>query len=589
MYRLVFLIVLFSMLVSLGPAPGHAEQKPEKKMRLASVFVRGELPESSTQVGLFGNVRMDLRKLVMRLDKAAKDDRLDGVVLRVRTPVIGHARLSELRDAVRRVRKAGKTVYADLQMATARDYLLACACDEIIMPESGTLMITGVRAEVAFLKRLLDKIGVRADMLQVGDYKGAAEPLMRDSMSPQFREQYNALVDDLYDQIVDTVANDRQIDRENVLQLIDKGLFTAADALEAGLIDHVEYPRGLEDRIKSAAKASELVMVDNYGRKKIKNDFSGMMGMMKMMEMLMGGKPTGRSTKTKKIAVIYASGPIMTGRSTPTLFGDKTIGSQTLVKNLREADEDEKVVAIVLRVDSPGGSALASDLIWHEIDHVKKPIVASMGDVAASGGYYISMGCDKVFAEPGTLTGSIGVVGGKLAIGGLLDKVGVTTETISRGKNSGLLSADEPFSDLQRDVLMRQMKETYHQFVRKAAAGRKIDDKRMESLAGGRIWTGRQAHANGLVDQLGTVQDAVEAARQLAGIAGDEKTELLILPKRKSFFDQMLEDSMYDVRLRTTVDALAPNTGKVLSELYILERLFAEPSVLMLPYRVEIK
>ena len=332
-----------------------------------------------------------------------------------------------------------------------------------------------------------------------------------------------------------------------------------------------------------------MVLLENYGRKKVDADISGIMGMMKMFEMMMGGGATKRTGRTKQIAIIYASGPILSGDEKANLFGDQTIGSRTVVETLRNAEKDKSVVAIVLRVDSPGGSAAASDVIWHEIKRVEKPIVASMGDTAASGGYYIAMGCDKVFAEPGTLTGSIGVVGGKLAVGQLLDKVGVSTEIVSRGKNSGIFSTESKFSDSERQVWMQSMQETYRQFVAKAAESRSIDVDRMQALAGGRLWTGRQAQANGLVDQLGTLQDAVEAARQLAGVNEEEKTELLILPKPKSLFDQMLDDSMIQLNLRTAVDAAVPLRGLKVAEIYMLQDMFAEPSVLVSPYRIDIR
>lgn len=587
---------LFSLVaVAFLPATGTIaeesdKQKPaEKEVQIASLVVKGGLPESTGRFGFFGDVRMDLRKLISRLDKAASDARLVGVVLRIRNPVIGRGRLAELRAAVRRVRKAGKKVYADLQLATPVDYLLACACDEVSMAESGTLMITGVRAEITFMKRMFDKVGIQGDMLQVGDFKGSAEPFMRDSMSPELRRQYESLVDDFYEQMIDTIADDRQLAREKVRELIDTGVFTASAARSAGLVDHVEYENQLLERIKSDVKADRVVLLENYGRKKVDADISGIMGMMKMFEMMMGGGATKRTGRTKQIALIFASGPILSGDEKVNLFGDQTIGSRTVVETLRNAEKDKSVVAIVLRVDSPGGSAAASDLIWHEIKRVGKPIVASMGDTAASGGYYIAMGCDKVFAEPGTLTGSIGVVGGKLAVGQLLDKVGVSTEIVSRGKNSGIFSTESKFSDSERQVWMQSMQETYRQFVAKAAESRSIDVDRMQTLAGGRLWTGRQAQANGLVDQLGTLQDAVEAARQLAGVNEEEKTELLILPKPKSFFDQMLDDSMIQLNLRTAVDAAVPLRGLKVAEIFMLQHMFAEPSVLVSPYRIDIR
>jgi protease-4 len=285
-------------------------------------------------------------------------------------------------------------------------------------------------------------------------------------------------------------------------------------------------------------------------------------------------------------------GIIMPGESTSGLF-EATLGGDTLVKALREAEEDDKVVAIVLRVNSPGGSALASDLVWREVTRIKKPIVASMGDMAASGGYYISMGADKILAEPRTLTGSIGVVGGKMALGGLFGKVGIKTEIISRGKNSGLESMDRPFTDSEREAWLKIMKDIYKQFTTKAAEGRKMEIAQLESLAQGRIFTGRQAAANKLVDQLGTLDDAVAEAKKLAGIDESETVERLILPEPKSFIEELLMGPSVEARatlkLKQELSATLPGLLDVLDDASRLPQLFREPGVTVLPFRARIR
>ncbi len=313
--------------------------------------------------------------------------------------------------------KAGKKVYAIVQETTGAGYLLATACDEIVMPPSGSLTVSGVRMEVTFYKGLLEKLGIQADMLQVGDYKGAAEPMTRDKMSPEFRKQMESVIDDYYSQLATTVAADRKLEVSKVKELIDEGLFTAARAKEVGLIDRVAYEDELSKQLADQQKVDDVTLDDEYGKKKLDEDFSGFGGLMKMIEVLSGAEERGKTSSAKKIAVIYAVGVIISGEGGRSMYG-KAVGSDTIIEALQEAEEDPKVVGIVLRVDSPGGSALASDLMWREITRIKskKPIVASMGDIAASGGYYISMGCSKIFAEPGTLTGSIGVVSGKVAL-----------------------------------------------------------------------------------------------------------------------------------------------------------------------------
>ena len=257
--------------------------------------------------------------------------------------------------------------------------------------------------------------------------------------------------------------------------------------------------------------------------------------------------PKPRKSKQPKVAVIYATGVIVTGKSGVSLLGGgDSCGSTTMIEAIRQAEEDATVKAIVLRVDSPGGSALASDLMWNELKRCKKPIVASMSDVAASGGYYISMAANKIYAEPGTLTGSIGVVGGKLTLGGLYDKIGIKTETLSRGANANIFSTTHPFSESEKKAFLAMMHDTYDVFLDKALEGRKKAGKDMTreklvSLAGGRVWTGRQALANGLVDELGTLDDAVAAAWKMAGQPADKEPEILQLPKARNFLDTLME------------------------------------------------
>ncbi len=564
------------------------DEKTEKKSsaRLAEIEIKGSLPEGPTQEGLFGEVSANLTKILDRLDAAAKDDKIKGVLLEIRDPDIGRAKINEIRSAIARVHKAGKKVYADVRSADSKPYLIATACDEIIMPESGSLAITGVRAELTFYKDLLDKLGVKAEMLQEGAYKGAAEPLTRTSASPEFRHQLESVIDDFYNQMIDTIAADRKLDRGRVKDLIDQGLFTATAAKEAGLIDRVAYVDGFLDDLAKELKVDEVTLAEDYGKKQVDTDFSGMGGFMKLMQALMGGESSGSGGKNKKIAVVYAVGVINTGESGGGMLSEETVGGDTMIKALRQAEDDPKVVAIVLRIDSPGGSALASDLIWRQIVKCKKPIVASMGDTAASGGYYIAMGTKKIFAEPGTLTGSIGVVGGKVALGGLLGKVGVTTEVISRGKNSGMESMDEPFTASEREAWRNSMHDMYRQFTTKAAEGRKLDLKHLQDdLAGGRVFSGRMAVRNKLVDELGTLDDAVAEAKKLAGLKADEPVDRLNLPKPKGLLDMLLGDSATEARL----SGAAPELASQLKQVATLRRLLAEPTVLVMPYSLRIK
>jgi len=580
------LFVLGSMIclpcLFLSPARA-APEKAKPKPKVVQFSLKGTYPEGPRSEGLFAELQPSLAAVIRRMDAAAGDDEVAAVWLKIEPLAIGRGKIYELRCAITRLRKAGKPVYAEMNTAMAPQYLLAVACDEIVMPPSGMLIIPGVRAEVTFYKGLLDKLGIQFDMLQMGKYKGAAEPFTRSNMSEPLRESLEAIVDDTYEDVADVIAADRQMKDHRVKTLMDRGLFNAAAAKNAGLIDRVAYADQFRESLCKQLGADQIELVTKYKRKSVDTDFSGLGGMMKLMQLVLGTKPVKTAGQGKKIAVVYAVGPIMEGKSTTDLFGSSAVGSTTIVEALRKAADSEQVVAIVLRIDSPGGSAVASDLIWRETVRIEKPIIASMGDVAGSGGYYIAMGCDKILAEPGTVTGSIGVVGGKLVVGRLYEKIGITTEVISRGENSGAFSMTEPFTPKERKVWTEMLKSTYGQFVQKAAQGRNMSAKQLGALAQGRVYTGRMAAENGLIDQLGTLADALDTAKQAAGLKKDEKVELLILPRPKTLFEQLFADPSAEL------ESTAPELLEAARKTKLFRRLFTEPTLLWMPYEVELK
>ena len=568
-----------------------SDSRPSKT-RLAHISIEGELPETAGQPTLFGDLGIDLRATIGRLDKAAEDEKIAGVVLEIRPAALGRGKLNELRAAIGRVRAGGKKVYAQLEMASGAQYLLASACNEVIMPEPGVVLIPGIYGEFAYYKDLFEKIGIEADMMHVGDYKGAAEPYTRRNMSEPVRKNLTAMIDDLFDQMVTTIATDRGLRVDDVRAIVDKGLLTATQALEAGLIDRVSYPDAFREHLKEQYQAEKLVYVVNYGKKKLDTDFSGPMGMIKLFQAMLGGGKSKRDSTKDHIAIVYAIGPIMPGKSQSGAFGGQSMGSTTIVEALNKAAEDKSVKAIVMRVNSPGGSALASDLIWRATQTIEKPIVVSMGDVAGSGGYYIAMGADQIIAEPGTVTGSIGVVGGKIVLGNMFGKIGITTDVISRGKNSSLFSSSAKFSETERQVVGDMMRDVYRLFTTKAAAGRDMSLEELEALAGGQVYTGRDAKRNGLIDELGTLKDAIAAAKRLAGLDPDAKTGLKILPKPRNPFESLFGADLQAEReasLISSVQHLAPEIVGPLRQAAQLRRLMTERAVLIMPFAVEIK
>ncbi len=570
----------------------HEEKEAKvEKVRLAMLTLKDSLPETVAQAGPFGEGKLDMRELINRFEKASKDKTVSGIVLDIQNPSIGRGKVDELRGAISRFRKSGKKIYAMLDSAEPADYLVACACDEIVMPETGVVMLPGVHAEATFYKNLLAKLGVEADFIHIGDFKGAAEPLTRDKFSEPVRENMTKLIDDLYDDMVTTIVKNRPVSIAQAKEIIDTGLVTAGRAKELGLIDRVAYPDTMRDELTKQYHADSVALVKNYGKKEVDTDFSGPMGFVKLMQVMMGSDSSSSERKGKKIAVIYALGPIMTGKSESGFMGAESMGSETIIEALRKANNDKNVVAIVLRVDSPGGSALASDLIWHETQILKKPLVASMGDVAASGGYYISMGAKKIFAEPGTITGSIGVVGGKLATTGLFDKVGITTDTIERGKNSGMFSSSGKFTDSQREVVKNMMEDMYGQFTTKAAKGRNMPVENLRKLAGGRVYSGRQAKENGLVDELGTLHDAVAEAKKLAGLDASTEVRIQVLPEPTNFFESLFGDleAEKETHIRQGLDSMAPELMTIARRAALLRTIFERPVAFMMPFDLNIK
>jgi protease-4 len=566
---------------------------------LAHIKLSGNPEESApAEDPIFGGVMGETFKLKLdRIKKAKNDKTVHGLYLELEGLDIGWAKLDELTEAIADFRKSGKKVFAFLQSGEPKDYLLALACDEVCAPESGLLMLNGLRAEVTFYKDLLDHVGIEADFLRMGEAKSAVEPFTSTKMSDASRKQLEGVLDDRYEHgVVERIVKsraDKKFTADQVKKLIDQGPYTPKAALKAGLIDRVAYEDKYSDEIKSVLKADKVTVVKNYGQAKAEEiDFTKL-----MMKML--APPKMSFSNKPKIAVIYATGVIISGKSSQSILGSATCGSHTMIEAIRQAEEDANVKAIVLRVDSPGGSAFASDLIWNELKKCKKPVVASMGDVAASGGYYICMSGSKIFADPGTLTGSIGVFGGKMTFAKLYDKIGLKTEVISRGANANILSMDSKFSASERAAMSAFMKDVYDQFLDKALEGRKKAGKDMtrdqlEKLAGGRIWTGRQAKANGLIDELGTLEDALAEAKKQAGVPEGKEMDILALPKARSLVETLLDlkgDSKLGSPELRSLQLLreVPELNRKLSGVEGLLQLRGEPAWLLAPYKIDVR
>ena len=587
-------VALLGAVLALCPLAVRADEVPAKKKAgvAAHIKLSGSMDEKApTTDGLFGAVGETFEMRLDRIRKAGTDKAVSALLLEIDGPSVGWGKMHELTRAIAEVRASGKKVYAYLEGGSNADYMIALACDDVCVPDAAWLMLTGVRMEVTFYKGLLDKLGVQADMLHMGDFKGAAEPYTRDSLSEPNRKQLSMVLDDFFDnEMVARVVAGRKKAKFTpaaVKKIIDAGPYSAKAASKAGLIDRVAYFDDYDAVIKADLGVDTLKIERDYGKKK--HEEIDIFGLYK--KLMFGSGTKVFSSKAPKVAVIYASGAIVSGKSGTSLMGGESVGSETLIAAIRQAEKDETVKAIVLRIDSPGGSALASDLIWKEIRRCKKPVLASMSDVAASGGYYIAMAAGKIYAEPGTITGSIGVVGGKMALRGVYDKLGIKTEVLSRGANSGLLSSSEPFSDSEREAFRSLMSETYDIFVDKALegrarAGKKMTREELLKLAGGRIWTGRQAKANGLIDELGTLEEVIAAAAKLGGLPAT-RPELLQLPKSRGLMESLLEGQL-DASLTTSLRKV-PGLAEKLRGVDTLIELRRDPVWAIAPFRVEVK
>jgi protease-4 len=498
------------------------------------LFVRlqGEIPDQpSADLGLLLERRApSLRTLVESLDRAAKDPKVSSVVLRVGTlPDAGWAKIQELRDAVSRFRKSGKPAYAHIEYCGNKEYYLATACSKIYALPTAILDVSGLSLDVTFLRHGLDKLGVEAQFEGVGKYKNAPNQFTESSFTPPHREQMEALVDSLFGQYLAGIASGRGKTAEEVRAIVDEGPFDAHSALKAGLVDELLY----EDELSSRMKDAERITPSRYVK-----------------------ASRGFSFETRpKLALVYAVGEINTGESQNGSFGGSVAGSDTVAGALRQARNDDAIKAVVFRVDSPGGFGPAADAIWREVALLRKskPVVVSMGDYAASGGYYIAMAGDVIVAEPGTLTGSIGVFSGKFSLRGLYDKLGVTKEILSRGRNASLYTEYRPWSPDERAKVRAMNVAFYEEFVRKAAEGRKTSYAEVDAVAQGRVWTGADALHHGLVDRLGGTDAAIAAAKEKAGIPTGREVELVVMPERKGLFETILERQDDDVAKLTAL------------------------------------
>ena len=542
------------------------------------------IPEDQLAKAIGINQGQSFTGLLTQLRKAKVDDRVGAVLLDIKFPRIGWGKAEELREAIKEFRTSGKKVYAYMDLGMNREYYIATAADKIFLPPSGDLYVNGFAAEAMFYKGSLDKLGIEADVIQIGPkYKNAPDQYTKKEMGEGQREVINSVLDEYFTRFTGGIADARKKSVEDVKAIIDNAPYNARQAKEIGLIDDAIYNEQVYEELKKELdyKPDEKLRTIRGGEyREIPSDSLGL-------------------NKGERIALIYASGAINVGRSNDSPFGGSMVGSDTVVAAVTDAANDTSIKAIVLRVDSPGGSALASDLMWNAIESAKKkgkPVVVSMSDVAASGGYYIACNADKIVAEPTTITGSIGVFMGKPVVKGFYDWLGITNEYVMRGKNSGIFRETEKWTPEERAKMEEGANNIYfNNFLPKVATGRKMDQERANALGQGRVWTGTQAKENGLIDEFGGLEKAIDIAKELASLPADKDVRRVVFPAPRPFFETLFGDpeetqTTAEVKAQHALAASLPEEARrAFRYAELFDRMRNGEAMLMLPFELEIR
>lgn len=488
---------------------------------------------------------INMHDIWVNLQKAKKDSRIQAIVIRLGNLVCDWAKVNEIRELLLDFRSTGKKAYAYIEEAIEfdKEYYLATACDQIILHPQGFLIINGIGGYVPFVKKALDQLGIEAEVEHVEEYKTAYHMFIEDKLTPAHREMLDSIYADLYSHYVQGLAQARGKSQEEIKQLLDHGFFQGEKAKAAGLVDELLYEDQFQELILDGRKSINRISHSQY----------------------LNTKPASVGIyKGKKIALIYGTGTIISGEGFYSLMGSATVS-----RWIRRARKDKSIAAVVFRIDSPGGSAVASDTIWREVVLTKKekPFIASMSDLAGSGGYQVAMAAHKIVAQPQTLTGSIGVIFAKINLEQLYQKLGITGERIQYGQRADMFSTFRKATAEERSLLKKEILGTYDHFITKAAQGRNMSKADINEVGRGRVWTGAQALELGLIDEIGGLTRAIALAKELAGIPEKESVRLVVWPQKISVFDMIMGRKAAATKL-----GLSPEVEEVISTLRLLEK-----------------
>jgi protease-4 len=574
----LFLIISILMIVGIGAAMSGGESEFEVKensilkLDLNRPIVENASTEDDNPFATIPNPffesteKIGLIQILSALERARIDNNVKGIYLDVSFPMAGYAKLTEIRNALEKFKRSGKFIYAYANSYSEKGYYIASVADEAYLNPSGLLDFNGISVQYMFYKKAFDKLEIEPLVFRVGQYKSAVEPFIRENMSPENKMQTQSFISSINREVFSKISLSKKIPASKLNQIADSLLaMNPVNAEKLGMIK-LGYWDQFESLLKSAVKI------------KAKNELT----FIKLADYLKAKNPIKAVEGTDKIGVLVAEGEIVGSKG-----GDENIGSDDFVKELRKLRDNKSVKAIVLRIDSPGGSSLASDEMWREIELAKKvkPIVASMSDYAASGGYYMAMGTNTIVAQPTTVTGSIGIFAQWLNIDRFLsNKIGITQDYVNTHANSNFMNSLGELTEFQKSVIQNMVNQGYETFTSKAASGRKMSIEKLKSLAGGRVWTGIQAKEIGLVDELGGLDVAIEiAAKKVKLKPGAYK--VVVYPKAKSFLDQLISSAMSESSLTQKFAALNMPWAKSILEMERMKK--REGYLALMPYLME--
>ncbi len=542
------------------------------KKGLATLTIEGRIKDEINIPSFLHTPDKTLSGLLKLIDRAKKDKNIEGIVLKLKSPLMGLAKTLEIRNALKSFKKSGKHIYIYSETLSKRDYLLASISDKLYISPQGSVDISGIALELVFLKSTFKLLGINPNFIQIGNYKSASEPYTRDNSSKYQKESIKNLLSGLFNEYVQIIAEARGLSNASVKKLIDIGYFNSSQSLKTNLVNGIAY----EDSFDELVGKQGTILNDYFYPKTSKPEKLPLWQLMALMQ----NQPI-KGVNKEKIAIVYMNGSIISGKSTKSLLSDDdSIGSDDFIQIFKSLKNDKYVKGVIIRINSPGGSALASDILWRSITQLSKvkTVVASLSDVAASGGYYIAMACPTIIANPATITGSIGVVGGKFNFKGLYNKIGIKKEIYKMGKYADVFSDYRDFTSNEKKIIHKQMLETYKVFVSKSAASRNMSYEKMHQIAQGKIYTGSQAYQLKLVDHLGGLNYSISYIRKKLG-DHNEKLEIISYPKRKTLMQLISARLLLKQQLINEFKQIKTPVEPIINHLGNVQRIFANERI----------